>query len=114
MIRTIAVVVFSTFFVCAIRAGAAARLTNAPPVNGKAVISWNSRGTLEIAAQVTGAWMTITNATNPYTNSLTTGSRFFRLNQTVDATTLRKKVLCGYQGQAGFAAPATAAANGFI
>ena len=98
MIRTIAVVVFSTFFVCVMRVGAAARLTNAPPVNGKVVISWNSRGALEIADQVTGPWVTKTNATNPYTNALTTGSRFFRLNQTVDATTLRKKVLCGYQG----------------
>jgi hypothetical protein len=67
-------------------------------VNGAVFISWNSRGALETADQVAGPWMTITNLTNPYTNALTTGSRFFRLNQTVDATTLRKKVLCGYQG----------------
>ena len=98
MIRTIAVVVFATFCFWATGAGAAARLTNAPPVNGKVVIRWNSRGALETGDQVTGPWITITNATNPYTNTLTTASRFFRLNQTVDATTLRKKVLCGYQG----------------
>jgi len=98
MIRTIAVVVFSACFIGVLKAGAAARLTNAPAANGAGVISWNSRGTLETAAHVTGPWLTITNATNPYTNAIATGSRFFRLNETVDATTLRKKVLCGYQG----------------
>jgi hypothetical protein len=98
MIRKIAVVVLATCLVCVTRVGAAVRLTNAPPVNGAVVISWNSRGALETADQVTGPWVTKTNATNPYTNALTTGSKFFRLNQTVDATTLRKKVLCGYQG----------------
>ena len=80
------------------KAGAAARLTNSPPVNGQAIISWNSRGALETADEISGPWITITDATNPYTNLITTDSRFFRLNQTVDATTLRKKVLCGYQG----------------
>jgi hypothetical protein len=98
MIREIALVAFSACFICVLKAGAAARLTNAPSANGEVVITWNSRGTLEMAAQVTGPWMTITNATNPHTNAITTGSRFFRLNQTVDATTLRNKVLCGYQG----------------
>src|SRR5437773_1767364 len=88
----------STCLICATKVGAAARLTNAPPVNGDVVISWNSRGILEIANQVTGPWTRITNAANPYTNAITTDSRFFRLNQTVDATTLRKKVPCGYQG----------------
>jgi hypothetical protein len=88
----------SAFFVCVTKVGAAARLTNSPPVNGQVVLSWNSRGTLETADQVSGPWLTITNATNPHTNPITSGSRFFRLNQTVDATTLRKKVLCGYQG----------------
>src|SRR5512137_809517 len=98
MIRKIALVAFSACFICVLKAGAAARLTNAPSANGEVVISWNSRGTLEMAAQVTGPWMTITNATNPHTNTITTEARFFRLNQTVDAATLRKKVLCGYQG----------------
>ena len=98
MIRTIAIAVFSTSFICAVKVAAAAQLTNAPPKNGEVVISWNSRGTLEIANQVTGPWITITNAANPYTNVLTPAPRFFRLNQTVDATTLRKKILCGYQG----------------
>jgi hypothetical protein len=77
---------------------AAARLTNSPPANGQVLVSWNSRGALETATQISGPWTTITNATNPYTTTLTNSSRFFRLNQTVDATTLRKKVLCGYQG----------------
>jgi hypothetical protein len=96
MIRLTAVLL--TSFICAMKVGAAARLTNASPVNGKVVITWNSRGTLGIANQVTGPWTSITNPPNPYTNAITTASRFFRLNQTVDATTLRKKVLCGYQG----------------
>ena len=83
---------------CATNAGAAARLTNSLPVNDELIIGWNSRGALEIAGQIPGPWITVTNATNPFTNPITTESRFFRLNQTVDATTLRKKVLCGYQG----------------
>src|SRR5438552_3610117 len=41
---------------------------------------------------------TSTNRPNPYTTPIATGAKFFRLNQTVDATTLHKKVLCGYQG----------------
>jgi len=99
MSRTIALVVFSAFSTCVLKAGAAAaRLTNTPPVNGETIISWNGRGALETAQQVSGPWIAITNITNPYTARTTNGSRFFRLNQTVDATTLRKKVLCGYQG----------------
>src|SRR5215204_5312323 len=98
MIRTMSLVVFSIFFIGVMKVGAAARLTNASPANGKVVVSWNSRGTLGIANQVTGPWTSITNPPNPYTNAITTPSRFFRLHQTVDATTLRKKVLCGYQG----------------
>jgi len=98
MTREIALVAFSVCFICVLKAGGAARLTVAPSANGEVVISWNSRGTLEMAAQVTGPWMTITNATNPHTNASTTDSRFFRLNQTVEASTLRNKVLCGYQG----------------
>jgi len=77
---------------------AAAILTNAPPVNGRLVISWSSRGTLETAQQISGPWSPISNAPNPYTTAITTGARFFRLNQSVDTTTLHKKVLCGYQG----------------
>ena len=77
---------------------AAAILTNAPPVNGRLVISWSSRGTLETAQQISGPWSPISNAPNPYTTTITTGARFFRLNQSVDTTTLHKKVLCGYQG----------------
>ena len=78
-------VVSSTCFLCSLEAGAAARLTNAPPMNGEVVISWNSRGTLENANQIIGPWTTITNAANLYTNAIKTGSQFFRLNQTVDA-----------------------------
>jgi len=98
MIRKIAVVVFLTFFICVMKVGAAARLTGASPVNGEVVITWNSRGTLETAHQVTGPWTAISNAANIYTSAVSDGSRFFRLNQTVDTTTLHKKVLCGYQG----------------
>jgi hypothetical protein len=79
-------------------ARAAARLTNAPPSGGKIVIGWTSRGTLETAPQLAGPWKAVTNASNPYTNSLSTNLQFFRLNQTVDTTTLHGKVLCGYQG----------------
>jgi len=81
-----------------LKSNAAARLTNSPPANGQCFISWSSRGTLEMAAQLSGPWTTVSNAPNPYTNQITSDSRFFRLNQTVDATTLHKKVLCGYQG----------------
>ncbi len=80
------------------RVDAAARFTNSVPVNGKIVIGWTSRGVLETASQLAGPWTTVTNASNPYTNSITTDARFFRLNQRVDASTLHKKVLCGYQG----------------
>lgn len=79
-------------------AAASARLTNSPPANGNVIISWNSRGILERADGLDGPWVAITNATNPYTNSLTNSAQFFRLNQTVDTTSLRKKVMCGYQG----------------
>src|SRR5207247_1043375 len=89
---------FSVLFSSVLNLGASARLTNSPPTNGQVLITWNSRGALETATQISGPWLTITNAPNPYTNSITSGSRFFRLNQTVDATTLRKKVLAGYQG----------------
>ena len=78
--------------------GAAAILTTALPANGNVVVSWDSRGALEKANQISGPWTTITNAPNPYTTPITNGARFFRSNQTVDATTLHKKVLCGYQG----------------
>jgi hypothetical protein len=81
-----------------VKSNAAARLTNSPLANGEFAISWNSRGTLEMAAQLSGPWITVSNATNPYTNQMMAGAQFFRLNQTVDATTLHQKVLCGYQG----------------
>ena len=81
-----------------VKSNAAARLTNSPLENGQSVISWSSRGTLEVAEQLSGPWLAISNAPNPYTNPIAANARFFRLNQTVDATTLRKKVMCGYQG----------------
>lgn len=77
---------------------AAARLTNSPSGQVASVISWNGRGAMEMAAQISGPWFTISNATSPYTYQMPTGTRFFRLNQTVNATTLHRKVLCGYQG----------------
>jgi hypothetical protein len=75
-----------------------ATLTTSAPANGKLVVSWNSRGTLEKADQISGPWTAITNASNPYTNPITAGAKFFRLNQTVDVTSMHKKVMCGYQG----------------
>src|SRR5204862_3506652 len=77
---------------------AAATLNNAVQANSSLLISWDSRGTLETADQISGPWIAITNAQNPYTNTIASGSKFYRLNQTVDATTMHKKVLCGYQG----------------
>src|SRR5678810_167222 len=77
---------------------AAATLKHFLQADGSLILSWNSRGSLEQANQLSGPWITITNSQNPYTNAITTDSMFFRLNQTVDATTLHKKVLCGYQG----------------
>ena len=89
---------FLFFFGAAVKSNAAAWLTNSLLADGKCAISWNSRGTLETAAQLSGPWITVSNATNPYTNQIAADAQFFRLNQTVDATTLHKKVLCGYQG----------------
>jgi hypothetical protein len=89
---------FLVFFGTAMESNAAARLTNSPAANGSFVVSWSSRGTLESATNLSGPWLTVSNAPNPYTNQIATGAQFFRLNQTVDTTTLHKKVLCGYQG----------------
>lgn len=86
MIQATQLFVLVAFFLSAIKVCAAARLTNSPPVNGQAIISWNSRGTLETATQISGPGITITNAANPYTNPITTDAQFFRLNQTVDVT----------------------------
>jgi hypothetical protein len=77
---------------------APAVITTSVPNSGNLVIAWTSRGILEQADQISGPWATVTNAPNPYTNPITAGAKFFRLNQMVDATTLHKKVLCGYQG----------------
>ena len=85
-------------FVCALDLFSAAVLTTSPAVNGNLVMSWNGRGALESASHVSGPWTSITNASTPFTNTIDTGTKFFRLNQTVDASTLHKKVLCGYQG----------------
>ena len=78
-------------FLSALDLFAAATLTTSPAANGSLIIGWNSRGALEKADEISGPWATITNASNPYTNPITTGVRFFRLNQTVDATSLHKK-----------------------
>jgi hypothetical protein len=80
-----------------VKSQAAARLTNSLSADGKSVVSWNGRGTLEMAPEVVGPWIAVTNA-NPTTNTVGANAQYFRLNQTVDATTLHKKVLCGYQG----------------
>ena len=72
-------------------------ITNSVLANGRMVLSWNSRGTLEMATNLTGPWLAVTNSW-PYTNIITGSTSFFRLDQTVDATTLHKKILCGYQG----------------
>jgi hypothetical protein len=77
---------------------AAVALTASATANGHIVVHWSSRGTLEAGPQPDGPWTTITNATSPFTNSVSGNARFFRLNLTVDRTTLHKKVLCGYQG----------------
>jgi len=65
---------------------AAATLTTSPAANGNLVIGWDSRGALEQANQASGPWATITNAPNPYATPVTNSVRFFRLNQTVAAT----------------------------
>ena len=61
-------------------------------------LSWNGRGTLERAEQLAGPWGTVSNTSSPYSVAIGSGPSFYRLNQTVDASTLQKKVLCGYQG----------------
>jgi hypothetical protein len=76
----------------------AARLTNSPPANGRLSIGWNGRGTLERADRLAGPWSPVAASPNPMQILLTNTTQFLRLNQTVDTTSLRKKVLCGYQG----------------
>ena len=98
MIRSLAFASVLGLFASRLDLHAAATLTNSLAPNGNVVISWDGRGALEIANQISGPWNAITNPPNPYTNPIGPGARFFRLNQTVDATTLHKKVLCGYQG----------------
>lgn len=97
MIRVIILAGLLGFLASSVELHAAARLTTSPPASGNVVISWDSRGALEKTDQISGPWTTITNAPNPYTTPISTRQEFFRLNQTVDATTLHKKVLCGYQ-----------------
>ncbi|HEY5914698.1 MAG TPA: glycoside hydrolase family 71/99-like protein [Verrucomicrobiae bacterium] len=82
----------------ATKAIAAARLTNSAAANGRITLTWNGRGTLETAAALSGQWHALSNAASPYTAALTGSPAFFRLNQTVDSSTLHRKVLCGYQG----------------
>ncbi|MFN3408894.1 MAG: glycoside hydrolase family 71/99-like protein [Limisphaerales bacterium] len=62
------------------------------------LVAWNGRGTLETAPHPAANWQPLTNATSPHRHRPTNATAFFRLNQTVDATTLHRKVLCGYQG----------------
>src|SRR5215471_10538862 len=76
------------FCLTSMQAEAAAVLTNSLSAQGAPVISWSGRGALEAAAQLSGPWLAISNAASPYTNQSMTGAGFFRLNQTVDATTL--------------------------
>lgn len=76
----------------------AARLTNSLPVSGRMYLGWNGRGKEEQAAQVAGPWTAVASAPNPLPVVLSNRAQFFRLNQTVDTTSLHKKVLCGYQG----------------
>jgi hypothetical protein len=74
------------------------RITSITLSNDQAVLQWNCRGTLEVADEIGGPWAPLPGATSPYTNAVATDRRFYRINQTVDTTTLHKKVLCGYQG----------------
>lgn len=71
----------------------------AAPINPNDIAVFRSgRGALETSTNTASGWSTLTNTTNPHTNATPNASRFFRLNQTVDTTTMRKKVMCGYQG----------------
>ena len=74
------------------------QITSLTLSNDKAVLGWNCRGVLEVADQISGPWNPVLGAASPYTNQIMTSQKFYRINQTVDATTLHKKVLCGYQG----------------
>ncbi len=87
----------AAFWGSVLGAGAGVYLTNSAPLNGNIVFTWNSRSTLEMADQLAGPWTAVTDRW-PYTNLISGTSRFFRLNQTVDAATLHRKVMCGYQG----------------
>src|SRR5580698_8259882 len=68
------------FLGAVVKSNAAAWLTISSPANGQCAISWSSRGTLEMAAQLSGPWMTVSNASNPYTNQIMAEAQYFRLN----------------------------------
>jgi len=69
-----------SFTVTAATAGPAPEPLQFQVVDGNLVLSWtNSAFRLESATDVSGAFSEIQNATSPYTNSLGSGTEFFRL-----------------------------------
>src|SRR5205809_8038025 len=88
----------SFLFGFAARSGAENQFASISLTNGQVALSWNCRGVLEVADEIAGPWNPVSGATSPYTNAVATTQRFYPVNQTVDATTLHKKVLCGHQG----------------
>lgn len=85
-------------FVTPVNSVAQNQITSITLTNGQVVISWNCRGVLEVADEIAGPWNPLPGATSPYTDPVTNNHKFYHVNQMVDATTLHKKVLCGYQG----------------
>jgi len=74
------------------------QITSITVSNNQVALQWNCRGVLEGADAISGPWTAVPGATSPYTSPVTNDHRFYHINQTVDTTTLHKKVLCGYQG----------------
>ncbi|HUI07864.1 MAG TPA: glycoside hydrolase family 71/99-like protein [Verrucomicrobiae bacterium] len=80
------------------RSPAQNQVTSITLSNNQVALQWNCRGALEVADEISGPWTPVPGAHSPYTNLATNDHRFYRINQTVDTTTLHKKVMCGYQG----------------
>ena len=58
-----------------------ARLTLTRSDANTVTISWTGTGALQEAADVTGTWNVVPNATNPYSVSITGTRKFYRVTQ---------------------------------
>jgi hypothetical protein len=94
-----AVAWFALIFVAIGGQAAAPRLSIEVDTNAGFLFRWSGRGKLEAATSPGGPWWPLHDAlASPFHLSSVSDTRYYRLNLTVDASTLHKKVICGYQG----------------